>query len=29
MYDYKSVLDYKNVFACINALINTFFWKGD
>ena len=27
MYDYKSVLDYKNVFACINGLINTFFRK--
>lgn len=27
MYDYESVFDYKNVFACINVLINTFFRK--
>ena len=29
MYDYKSVLDYENVVACINGLINTFFQKSD
>ena len=27
MYDYESVFDYKNVFACNNVLINTFFRK--
>ena len=29
MYDYESVFDYKNVFACSNVLINTFFQKSD
>ena len=27
MNDYESVFDYKNVFACNNVLINTFFRK--